>query len=794
MIHPKNIEYKIGFDQVRELLKVKCDSDLGRANVDKIQFISKQALIEKLLLQTEDFRKILTSRETFPSSNYVDLDSYLNNIQYEGSYLEEEEMFQLALTLETILLCLDFFSKNASKYPHLQLLASAVTIESALPKLISGKFEFNGKLKDSASKELSDIRISIGKKEKDLRKLIDSIFRKSRENGYSPKDGQVTLREGRLVIPVHVESKRKIKGVVQDESATGQTAFIEPAEVIEVNNELRELVYQERRAIIKILTELSDRIRPSIPALLKANQFLGIIDFIRAKARLAIDIDAALPELVSSNDQHQLVTARHPLLYLLNKKLGKDVVPLDITFKRDERIIVISGPNAGGKSVSLKTVGLLQYMVQCGLLIPASESSQVSIFNKLFVDIGDEQSIENDLSTYSSHLQNLKTLLDNADTKTLFLIDEFGSGTEPQFGGSIAEVILLQLLHQRAYGIVTTHYSNLKKLAEKTKGIVNAAMRFDVDNLSPLYQLDIGKPGSSFALEIAASIGLNKKLIDRAKSLVGHSHVKFEKLVGELESEKTKYQELIASNSKKQKWLDGESKDYQDLKQHLENERLSIIKSAKDEARHIIAEANRKIEQTIKDIKESRANKERTRQSRENLAQHQKRLSTQKNKKARVLVKKVNEVPSVGDKVRIKGQESVGDLIKVKGKKAEVMLGSIKSLVNLENLEKVAVSENKSYNKSDKARRIAYERKAADFKANLDLRGQRAAEVTSKLDAFIDEALLLGIDELRIIHGKGDGILREVVRNYLKTYDQIESITDEHVELGGAGVSVVKLA
>ncbi len=768
-------------------------SELGQSYADKTQFLTDGNKVEKLLLQTEDFRKILTSAEEFPSSNYINISINLNKINVEGSYLTEEEMYEVSLALGTVLSCVRFFSESGEKYPHLNKLLSSIDFDSSLHQSISSKYEITGVLKDNASNELLKIRTEIHKQDQKLRKTIEGILRKARENGYSPRDGQVSLREGRLVIPVHAENKRRIKGVVQDESATGQTVFIEPTEIIEVGNEIRNLRYQEKRAIIKILIGLSDKLRPSIPVLLKANQFLGTIDFIRAKARLAIEIKASLPE-ISTSDTHELVKARHPLLLIHNKRIGKEVIPLDLTLNTKQRILVISGPNAGGKSVSLKTAGLLQYMLQSGLLIPAEESSKVMIFQKLFIDIGDEQSIENDLSTYSSHLRNLKHFLDHANKKTLFLIDEFGTGTEPQFGGSIAEVILDQINQQGAYGIVTTHYSNLKKMAEKKPGIVNAAMRFDVENLAPLYRLEIGKPGSSFALEIAGSIGLNKKLIEKAKKLVGYSYVNFDTLVNQLEFEKTQYQEKLGEITKRQKWLEREHKDYQDLKEHLENERRSILNAAKKQAERIILDANKRIELTIKEIKESRADNKKTRQARQTLTQHREEvsLSTEKNKS--LLPPNRVEQPKVGDHVRIKGQDSVGELIKLKGKKAEVMMGAIKSLVNFENLEKAPQTENKRYDRNARVKGVNYERKAADFKSNLDLRGNRASEAVNKLDTFIDDALLLGISELRIIHGKGDGILREAIRHYLKDYNFIKSIKDEHVDHGGAGVSVITLA
>ncbi|MDA0196951.1 MAG: endonuclease MutS2 [Bacteroidetes bacterium] len=793
MIYPENIELKLGFDQVRQMVKDNCLSDLGVHFADKMQFLSDAKQLSKLLLQNHEFRNMLLSGDTFPSSNFINISNHLEAIKAAGSHLPEEPMFEVYLALKTIGECLHFFKEKSTVYEQLHKLSETIEFDAANASLIGSKFDDRGQLKDNASENLMSIRTSISKLDRSVRKTIESILRKTREANYSADDAQVSIRDGRLVIPVAAENKRRVKGVVQDESATGQTVYIEPTEIIEINNEISELHYAERREIIKILTKLADCIRPSIPTLLKANRFLGTIDFIRAKAKLSIAIDACLPQ-ISPNPGIKLRNARHPLLQLRNKELGKDVVPLDVHLSVEHRILVISGPNAGGKSVSLKTIGLIQYMFQCGLLIPAAEDSEIYLFQQLFIDIGDEQSIENDLSTYSSHLQGMRFFLENANTRTLFLIDEFGTGTEPQFGGAIAEAVLDQLNSQSAFGVVTTHYANLKKFAEKNPGIINGAMRFDVDGMKPLYQLTIGKPGSSFALEIARSIGFPKEVIDKAKNLVGYSHVKFESLINQLEFEKNKFKEKSEELSKKEKWLEKEVMDYRDLKEALEDEKSEVISSAKSEAKRIVSESNKLVEQTIREIKEVKADKEKTRQIRKNLQDHKEKIETLRPKKEKKHVPKVTPgIPLPGDSVRIKGQDSIGELVKIKGKKAEVLMGSIKSLVDISRLEKVGGHEPKSYNKISTVKGVNYQKRAAAFSPSLDLRGNRAEEAVAKLDSFIDEALLLGINELRIIHGKGNGILREVIRNYLRDYNYIKSIADESVEQGGAGVSVVTL-
>jgi len=790
LIYPENIETKLGFDQIRELLKKYCLSDLGVSFVKKLQFLTDKRLIEKHLFQTDDFRKILTSRDSFPSSNYINTSASLERIKVEGTYLAESEMFDLGLALQTIIDCVKFFQLKGESYPHLHRLSSTVDFDTSIQRSITSKFQETGILRDNASRELSRIRSDINKLDQKLRKVVHSILQKAREDGMAPKDGSVSVRDGRLVLPVLAENKRKIKGVVQDESATGQTVFIEPTEAIEVNNEISDLRYRERREIINILTELSAEVRPNIPALLNANKFLGTIDFIRAKAKLSINLDASLPA-ISDKNQLTLDKAKHPLLYLHHKQIGKEVVPLEIQLNPQQRILIISGPNAGGKSVSLKTVGLLQYMFQCGLLIPASEASEMMVFQDLFIDIGDEQSIENDLSTYSSHLKNLQHFLANAGKRSLFLIDEFGTGTEPQFGGAIAEVVLFQLNQLKSFGVVTTHYSNLKKMAENSDGIENAAMKFDMQKLRPLYQLEIGKPGSSFALEIAKSIGFSPELINRAKEIAGHSLVNFDTLVNELESEKGQYKAKLEQMTKREKWLENEIQDYKDLKGDIEDRQKTIIASARREAENLISQTNKKIEKTIREIRETNADKEKTREARKGLQTHLSQIK-QKEKVEKTEVKSV-KTPSVGDSVKLIGQDSTGEVLKIKGKKAEVLTGSIKSLVDLSKLEVLGKSEGKSYNRIAQVKGINYLQRAVDFSTNLDLRGKRAEEAVSCLDPFLDEALLLGKTELRIIHGKGDGILRQVIRNYLRGYDYIEGIKDEHVEQGGAGVSVITL-
>ncbi len=791
--YPKEIERKIGFDTLRSLLLETCLGPLGQRHVDRLVPIEDINLLTKLLGQTHEFLRILENDIPFPESNYLDVSDLLKKAAVENIFLSEDEFYELKASLVTLFKCLAFFKKYELDYPQLSAASAGVSLDPQLSVAIEAVIDERGKVRDSASPELNKIRKEIISHQSQARKSIESILKQARKDGFAGDDAGITVRGGRLVIPISAEYKRRIKGFIHDESATGQTVFMEPAEVLEINNGIRELSYRENREVVKILTKLTDEVRPYISDLKKAYQFLGMIDFIRAKAKIALQLEAKMPKIL---DKPKLSwqNARHPLLYLSYHKIKKRVIPLNITLNEEERILLISGPNAGGKSVCLKTVGLIQYMFQCGMLPPVEESSEFGIFKKIYLDIGDEQSIENDLSTYSSHLTNMKAFVEGMNGKTLFLIDEFGTGTEPQFGGAIAESILKTLNHKRGFGLVTTHYANLKKLAEKSNGIVNGAMRYDVERLEPLYELEIGKPGSSFALEIAGKIGLKKEILDHAKKLVGHSHVRFDELINTLEREKNEFKDKFEEVQGKNERLDKEIKQYSELKESLDKDRKRLLKDARIAAKSIIEDANKRVESTIREIKEQNAEKEATKKVRESLGQHKNRL----NKKLRrdseqPIKKKDNSALKIGDVVRVIGQEVNGEVMEIKGKKVEVRFGLIKSLVKLDQLQKIQGGQTTSVKPKKSIKGIDLNRKVADFSSNLDLRGKRVEEALSEVDSFLDQAILVGFNQLRIVHGKGHGVLRELVQNHLKGNHFIEKVADEHIERGGSGVTVVTL-
>jgi DNA mismatch repair protein MutS2 len=806
MLYPKNIEQKLGFDKVRELVAEQCISSLGKAFVEKIRFSDDFKLIDKLLKQTAEFKLILQLESGFPEQNYIDISDSLSRASIEGAFLLEEQFYDIKLSLKTILQILHFFKnkEESNLYSTLQELSNSLPIVgegwggvlSAIDRIIDER----GKVRDNASAELMDIRRRLNSEQSELRKTLERILRTARNSGWIGDDMSLTIRNGRMVIPILSEHKRKLKGFVHDESATGQMAFIEPTEVLEANNEIRELEARERREIIKILERLTDFLRPHVPDLRRAYQFLGLIDFIRAKAKFAVLIDGNIPQ-ITDNQLVELLYARHPILHISFQKQSRSVIPLNLGLHKDNRILVVSGPNAGGKSVMLKTIGLLQYMTQCGLLISASPDSKIGVFKNIFIDIGDEQSLENDLSTYSSHLTNMKYFLNFTNKHTLFLIDEFGTGTEPSLGGAIAESILEQLLRSNAFGVVNTHYTNLKIFADKNEGTVNGAMKFDAEHLDPLYELDMGKPGSSFAIEVAQKIGLPKHVVENAKRKLGKNQVNFEKLIKELEIEKKvfadKNKEYIQTNQKLKETLE----TYTGLKSFIENEKKKILNEAKAQAKNLLSETNRKIENTIREIKENKAEKEKVKELTNPL---------QTFEKVELKPEKVVEIKpatdewlhaegaiEVGNYVRIKGQTAIGEVLSLRGKDVEVAIGELKTTIKLNRLEKMSKKEFKEATKETNKNRMAgielIAEKSLNFSFNLDIRGKRGDEALVAVDALMDDAIMLGYSELRIVHGKGDGILRTLIRNHLRTWKQVGKMTDEHADRGGAGVTIVQM-
>ncbi|PZX51479.1 endonuclease MutS2 [Algoriphagus chordae] len=794
MLYPRNLEQKVNFLKVKELLKVECTSLLGQQYVDRLTFSSDYKLVGKLLDQTEEFRQILISGELFPSSNFTNLNPYLEKAKLENSFLDVEDFYEIKLSLDTLRSCVSFFQKREEEYPVLsQLLGLLMDLDMSLLKAIELIIDEKGKMRSNASKDLQLIRSQIIYEESRLRKVMERVFKEARAKGLTSEDSAITVRSGRLVIPVAAENKRKLRGFIHDESATGQTVFMEPEEALDINNEIRDLEYMERREIIKILTQLTDKIRPAIPALRKATNFLGLMDFIRAKAKFAQKTDSCRP-VITKERQLTWTKARHPILEIALKSQGKNIVPLDVSLSGHERLLVISGPNAGGKSVTLKTVALLQYMLQCGMLIPVHPDSKSSLFDNFFIDIGDEQNLENDLSTYSSHLMSMKHFSLFSNKKTILFIDEFGTGTEPQFGGAIAESILLALNKLGAYGVLTTHYGNLKQIANKNQGMVNGAMRYDVEKLEPLYQLEIGKPGSSFALEIASKIGIPKEILKYAKEQIGDERVRYDRLLTQVENEKNQYSTLLADVKAKERLLKTRLQEYNELKETMETTKKRYLQEAKQEAKQLLDQANKRIEATIREIKEGKAEKEATKLVRKDLEEFKEKVKPEKDiiksPEIKVLAGKI----AVGDWVRVKDNGAIAEVLQVKGNEVEVSIGELKSKVKLSRLEKISQGEVKKEKKAAVSR-SGYNTndKMMDFSPNLDIRGKRGEEILFLIQTFIDEGFMLGVKDLRIVHGKGNGVLRDLTRNFLRDMSHVGHMEDEHADRGGAGVTLVTL-
>lgn len=786
VVYPQDIVQKLSADQVFEAIRQKCRSNYGSTFVDKLQPSHDSADIEKRLQQCREMVSVLTSGGNLPSREFQDLKPFLAKVKVKGTYLQGEDFQELKSLLQLLYDWTQYLKKHQQDYPQLVSLTYGFISDPSLVRAINEIIDERGTVRDNASAELAAIRALLRDKERAVRNVINKILRKAQQDHLTDEDSTVTIRDGRLVIPLRAEHKRRVQGFVHDESATGQTVFLEPTEALQLNNEVRELQYREKREIARILLVLSDLVRASIEDLEKGGMFIGLIDFIHAKALWTIHTESIVPA-ISRQPQIDWLNARHPLLWLAHTAAGKPTVPLTLKLSRqDHRILIISGPNAGGKSVALKTVGLLQYLFQCGLPVPVGEGSTFGIFRSIMLDIGDTQSLENDLSTYSSHLTAMKYFHERADRNTLFLIDEFGTGTEPQFGGAIAESILGQLNDSKAFGIVTTHYQNLKKFGEHNQGVINGAMKYDVGALEPLFQLDVGKPGSSFAFEIAKKIGLPDTVITDAQGMVGTSQVDYEKLLNDLERERNKYDKLNKKLGREEKEIVKIREDYESLKAMLEKERKQIIRDAKAEARRLLEESNSKIERTIREIQESKANKAKTQSARSELDTLKQKLA--RNREPSIATKKTDL--KVGDHVLIKGQDTVGEIMNLKNKQAQVRFGQMISYLDLSKLEKT----NRKHAETKKAKRLGgvnITEKMMHFNGEVDVRGMRAEEAMLKVEEYINEALLLGTDQVRIIHGKGHGILRDVIRNHLKGHTSIGSMADEQVEMGGAGITLV---
>ena len=874
MIYPQNFEQKIGFTEIKSLLNERCQSSLGREQVGEIHFSDDAGEISEWLSQIRDLRKMKEEREDLPLQHFYDMRDSIARMRLEGTHMEEEELFNLKKSLDTIDALIKIIrgplspqggtlDSNESESPSnentiqkkaplggwgaaLYRMADGVATFPEIVRLIDRTLDKFGKVKDSASPTLQRIRRELAQTEGSISRILGGILRSAQSEGLVEKDAAPALRDGRLVIPVAPGLKKKIRGIVHDESASGRTVYIEPAEVVEANNKVRELENDERREVIRILKEIAAEIRPWWKEMLDSYTFLAKIDFVNAKVCLAEYLKAIEPQ-IKMKPMVDMIEARHPLLQLSLQKQNKKVVPLEIRLTAEKRILIISGPNAGGKSVCLKTTGLIQYMLQCGLSVPVSERSTFGVFSDIMIDIGDEQSIENDLSTYSSHLTNMKNMIRQASHKTLILIDEFGTGTEPGIGGAIAEAVLQKFCEHGAFGVITTHYQNLKHFADSHEGIANGAMLYDRHEMKALFQLQIGRPGSSFAIEIARKIGLPEDVIKAASDIVGQDYIQSDKYLQDIVRDKRYWESKRQAVHQREKDIEKTIAKYESGLTEVEQERKAILRHAKEQAQEIIREANKRIENTIREIREAQAEKEATRKLREDIkafeaevnefdstandeaiarkiAQIQARRERKAQKKKDAAANPQNQTDNKavsetkteskasgkafaeGDSVRIKGTKSVGriDSIDSNGKMAVVIFGDMRTKMRTERLEHAdapAPSQDSSANKHanllnvslEKTTRETIDNRRSTFRQEIDVRGMRGDEAMNAVQYFIDDAILVGVTQVRILHGKGNGILRQLIRQYLNTVPNVLSARDEHIQFGGAGITVVEL-
>ena len=873
MIYPSNFESKIGFDDIRQLLKQRCLSTLGKEAVDGVSFSGDSAQVNLWLRQVREFRLLTEKEDAMPLSFFFDMREAVSRLRLEGTHMEEQELFDLRRSLDTICGILTVFNRGEGNdeggmtydYPSLHDMAEGVMSFPNIVTRIDQIIDKFGKVKDTASPALADIRHNLAKTEGSISRTLYNILRAAQSEGLVDKDVAPTLRDGRLVIPVAPTLKRRIKGIVHDESATGKTVFVEPAEVVEANNRVRELEAEERREVIRILTELSAEIRPYVPQLLESYVFLGNVDLVRAKVELAKTIGGIEPK-VESYPLIDWIRAVHPLLQMSLAKHDKKVVPLDITLTPEKRILLISGPNAGGKSVCLKTVGLLQYMLQCGLPIPVGERSRTGVFDNVMIDIGDEQSIEDDLSTYSSHLFNMKNMMRQGNGRTLLLIDEFGGGTEPQIGGAIAEAVLKQFCEKKTYGVITTHYQNLKHFADDHEGVVHGAMLYDRHEMRALFQLAIGRPGSSFAIEIARKTGIPEEVIRDASEIVGSDYIQSDKYLQDIVRDKRYWEGKRQTIHQHEKQLEQKIARMEAEIADIEKQRKDILRRAKQQAEELLGESNRKIENAIREIRESQAEKEETKRIREELNQFrqevddidtkandemiQRKMEKIKRRQERkkkaplppgggratanmpngggspedgkgeasgdvslsrkgnsVIDIKIDEL-TVGSTVRIKGLTSVGRIEQIDGKMATVIFGDMRTKMRVDRLEGAApqppsggsagaAGEHKhadlAVQPSSRMTRETIDSHKVNFRQDIDVRGMRGDEAVNAVMHYIDDAILMGASRVRILHGTGTGVLRQLIRQYLATIPNVSSFRDEHVQFGGAGITVVEL-
>ena len=864
MIYPNNFEHKLGFDEIRRLLKERCLSTLGKEKVDEITFSTNADAINEQLAQVREFRRLKDEKDDFPMQYFFDVRESIMRIRLENTHLEEDEVWDLRRSLETIANIVRYLEHGTEEtasgetkypYPALHRLTEGVVTFPAMIRRIDSILDKFGKIKDSASMTLATIRHDLEKTQSGISRTLYTILHTAQKDGLVDKDAAPTMRDGRLVIPVAPQIKRRISGIVHDESATGKTVFIEPTEVVEANNKVRQLEAEERREVIRILTVFTDEVRPHVNEILDSYQLLAQIDLIQAKTNWA-ELTKAFEPVVGYKPHIDWIHAVHPLLQISLEKQGKKVVPLDISLtsqfspltSKAGRLLIISGPNAGGKSVCLKTVGLLQYMLQCGLPIPIGDHSTVGIFHHILIDIGDEQSIENDLSTYSSHLMNMKQMMKQANEKSLILIDEFGSGTEPTIGGAIAEAMLNQFWKKQTFGVITTHYQNLKHFAEDHPGVVNGAMLYDRHEMQALFQLAIGQPGSSFAIEIARKTGIPEEVIKEASDIVGSDYIQSDKYLQDIVRDKRYWEGKRQTIHQHEKRLEVSGKRLEETIEEIEAERKEIIRRAKEQAEERLLESNKKIENAIREIKEAQAEKERTRLAREELnafkeeiadldtkendeaierkirqiQERKERREKKKKEKQEARGEKLENTPSAdnslamnssslttfsaGDTVRIKGLTSVGEIESTDGKMATVIFGGMKTKMRVERLEHAERPKQQTTKAEERNNSIAgsyatvsrdtrdvIDSRKLNFRQDLDVRGMRGDEAINAVTYFIDDAILVGMSRIRILHGTGTGILRQLIRQYLSTVPNVKSYRDEHVQFGGAGITVVDL-
>ena len=828
MIYPANFEQKIGFDRLREQVTALCSMQAAREIIAGEKFSTSRAEIERKQDIADEMRTLLMLDPDAPRDEFPDMEGVLAKIGVEGAFLTTEEVVVLRRALTAVGNMVGFvMNRSEEKYPRLRKRSESVCVFPDVVRRINQLVDDEGQIRDGASPQLVMIRRSIREHEGQVSKRLNQVLNNAKRAGIVDADAMISIRDGRAVIPVSAGNKRKLNGFIHDESATGKTFYIEPVEVVELNNQLKELEYAERREIVRLLTEFTEELRPDAEPIASAGEYLAEMDAVRAKARWAIENGAGKP-IVSTDDRLVLRHAFHPLLAQTLKREKKELVPLDMQLDKQKHILVISGPNAGGKSVCLKTTGIVQYMFQCGFPVTAGEMSELPIFESICLDIGDEQSMDNDLSTYSSHLMNMKATLQAASSRTLVLIDEFGSGTEPVIGGAIAEAILERLLERGCYGVITTHYSNIKYYATGTEGIANGAMMFDVQNIRPLFKLEMGKPGSSFAVEIARKIGLPEDIIRSASDKAGSDHINLERQLREIARDRrywSQKRDRIRMTDRKVEELES---NYTEQLSRIKEERKEILQKAKAEAQQLIADANRQIENTIRTIKEAQAEKELTRLARrelddfkstvesaessfdgekveremERLMRRKARREEDKKRRGQVATeeKPAEAVPApkpieVGSKVRIEGQEVPGVVQSIKGRKVQVAFGQILTTVDK---DKLVVVSNAEYKKSVKpvAPRtvvsVDISSRKLNFRDSVDVRGMRAVEALEVVQDLVDDALMVGVGGVTILHGKGTGALKEEIRRYLRSIPEVATAADEHADRGGAGITVVR--